>query len=164
MTRWLFTTCLTIIACGGSRTTPSTDAALRANEGVYEFSASVPSREVGQTIRVQGTLSIIEDSLFIQSPNGCYDAAYRGPGNPNGVPSGPNYKIVSCGGALLAFNRRDPVKSAQWYATVPVPKQRNACVEYRMNEARRQVCIRYQPETYYTYESRSGGVLVKLIQ
>ena len=37
-------------------------------------------------------------------------------------------------------------------------------VEYRVNEARRQVCVRDRLETHYARASRSGPVQVTLIQ
>ena len=154
--------CLVVGACGGSRSDPSVAASSDARDGVYEFTATVPSYEPGKTIRLQGMLTVLGDSLLIQSPNGCVTAAEYGRVVPKGMPGTTTAKGYYCGGAWLSFAGRDPVKSAMWYASVPVPKQRNACVEYVRRETR-QVCVRYRPETYYEYQTRSGGLQLKLI-
>lgn len=165
MNRWIPTTaCAALCACGSSRGAPTVEAPSGSGEGIYEFSASIPARQAGTTIRVQGTFTLVGDSLLVQSPNGCEAVVSRGPAAPNGVPSSATVRSFYCGGALLTFDRRDPVKAARWFASVPVPKQRNACVEYRTSENRRQVCVRWRPETYYTYETRSGGIQVRPIQ
>src|SRR5687767_4025220 len=150
-------------ACGGARSSPSADAPSEARYGVYEFSASVPAYEPGKTQRIQGTLTVLADSVFIQSPNGCTNASERTRYFPRGMPYVPGAKgFYDCGGTWLSFAGRNPVKSAMWYASVPVPKQRNACVEYVRRETR-QVCVRYRPETYYEYQTRSGALQLKLI-
>lgn len=163
MNRWIAAfACAVVGACGGSRSGPSVDTSSDARYGVYEFTATVPSYEPGKTIRLQGTLTIVGDSLLIQSPNGCVAAADYGRVMPRGMPATTTARGFYCGGAWLSFAGRDPVKSAAWYASVPVPKQRNACVEYVRRETR-QVCVRYRPETYYEYQTRSGGLQLKLI-
>ena len=153
---------LALSACGGSRSAPTAKSPSESKEGNYEFSASIPARQPGTTIRVQGTFTLVGDSLFVQSATGCDAVVQLGPAAPNGVPSKAIARSFYCGGGLLSFDRRDPVRGARWTATVPVPKQRNACVEYVRRETR-QVCVRYRPETYYTTELRSGGIQVRRI-
>ena len=165
MNRWIaLVSCVALTACGGSRSTPAVGATSGSADGVYEFNVSVPAYEPGKTLRVQGTLTVLGDSLIIQSPNSCEDVVGLVRYMPKGMPSANAARGFNCGGAWFSFNRRDPVKSATWYATVPIPKQRNACAEYRVNDARRQVCVRWRPETYYEYQSRSGSIPLRLIQ
>ena len=166
MNRWIAAlSCVVLNACGGARSTPSAGTT-NTRDGVYEFSASFPAYEPGKTIHVQGTLTILGDSLSVQSPNGCMTAVEYGRVVPRGMPSTTTQRTFVCAGAWLSFAGSDPVKSATWYATVPVPKQRNTCAEYRVNDARsgRRECVRYRPETYYEYQTRSGGIQVRLIQ
>ena len=164
MNRWMLTVASVALgACGGARSSSSADAPFNTRDGVYEFSANVPAYEPGKTLRIQGTLTILGDSVFIQSPNGCAAASERTRYFPKGMPYVPGSKgFFDCGGTWLSFAGRDPVKSAMWYATVPIAKQRNACVEYVRRETR-QVCVRYRPETYYEYQTRSGGIQVRLV-
>jgi hypothetical protein len=107
-------------------------------------------------MRIRGTLVVIGDSLIVHPDSNCVIAEVREARSPGGV-------RLNCRGASVNFDRRNPT-AATWFTRVKVPKQRNACVEYRFNEARRQVCVRYRPETYYADESRSGPVQVRLIQ
>ena len=162
--RWTATfACVATMSCGGSRGAPSVDSPSGAAEGVYEFSANLPAYEPGKTLHIQGTLTIIGDSLIVQSPNGCTAELGRTQYFPRGMPYVPGAKgWYNCGGTWLSFRARDPVKSAIWYASVPVAKQRNACVEYVRRETR-QVCVRYRPETYYEHQTRSGGIQVKRV-
>jgi hypothetical protein len=152
--------CFAIAACGGARHTPSA-ASSGSNEGVYEFSATIPTRQPGQTLRISGTFSVVDDSLYVQHRNECYQVAPGASGLP---PSTGTVATLYCGGALVTFDRRNPT-SAKWVATVPVPKQRNVCAEYepRPPTGNNPRCIRQRVESYYTYEQRTGVVQVKRI-
>ena len=151
--------CLAAAACGGtSRSAPSTESAEASKEGVYEYSASIPGEQMGRTLRIRGTLVVLHDSMIVHPDSNCFVSEVRKVLNTGGV-------TLSCGRGIttVTFDQRNPT-GATWVGWVQVPKQRNACVEYRINEARRQVCVRYRPETYYARESRSGPVQVKLVQ
>ena len=148
-----------IAACGGARHAPS--AGSGSDEGVYEYSATIPTRQPGQTLRVSGTFSVLEDSLYVQHGNECYQVA---PGTSGMAPSTGSVANLYCGSALVTFDRRNPT-SAKWLATVPVPRQRNVCAEYepRPPSGNNPRCIRWRVESYYTYEQRTGVVQVKRI-
>jgi hypothetical protein len=153
--------CVAITACGGaSRSVPSMSSASDSPEGVYEYSATIPGFQPGKTLRVQGTLSIVGDSLFVQPVSGC--VLYR-PAIGQ-APVRPGAATLNCGGASLHFDRRN-LKSGTWYSVVQVPKQRNACVQYEPRDAARSPrCIRSRPETYYESQRKSGVVQIRLIQ
>ena len=150
--------CLAITACGGaSRSASATNSG--SEEGVYEYSASVPY-QAGKTIRVQGTLSVVGDSLFVQPDSGCY--LYRPAAGQ--APVRPGAATLNCGGASLNFDRRN-LKSGTWFSVVQVPKQRNVCAQYEPRDAARSPrCLRWRPETYYESQRRTGVVQVRLIQ
>ena len=150
--------CLAITGCGGaSRTAPATYSG--SDEGVYEYSASVPY-QAGKTIRVQDTLSVVGDSLYVQPDSGCY--LYR-PASGQ-APVRPGAATLNCGAASLNFDRRN-LKSGTWFSVVQVPKQRNVCVQYEPRDpARSPRCLRWRPETYYESQRRTGVVQVRLIQ
>jgi hypothetical protein len=158
MRRRVLVACLAITACGGaSRSAPTTNAG--SAEGVYEYSASVPY-QVGTTIRVHGTLSVVGDSLFVQPDSGCF--LYRPAVGQ--APIRPGAATLTCGGASLKFDRRN-LKSGTWYSVVQVPKQRNVCAQYEPRDAARSPrCLRWRPETYYESQRRTGVVQVRLIQ
>lgn len=154
--------CIALGACGGARSSPSVEA--KSKDGFYEFSAAIPSSQQGEgTVRVQGTLSAFDDSLWVQT--GSSECAVVPVPERYRTPSDKRVATVYCRtGARITFDRRDPT-SARWYARVAVPKQRNTCVEYgpRPPTGNRPNCLRWRPETYYTYEQRSGAVQVKRI-
>ena len=110
---------------------------------------------------MKGTLSAFDDSLFVQTGPECrpvtWAERYR-------TPSTDRVATIYCDGATLTFEKKNP-ESARWSTRVQVPKQRNACVEYEPmgRGGNRPRCIRYKPETYYTYEQRSGTIQVKRI-
>jgi hypothetical protein len=159
MQRWIaVTTCIALSACGSARRSAhSTTSPSVSNEGVYEYSATIPGYQPGKTLRVQGTLSVVGDSLFVQPDSGC--VLY----NPT-VRQAPGAATINCGRASLNFDRRN-LKSATWSGFVQVPKQRNSCVQYEPRDAARSPrCIRYRPETYYENQRRSGPVQLRLIQ
>lgn len=158
-------TWLAASACGGTRGASSVDAASAKTDGIFDFVANVPGQQMGSTIRVRGTLAIVGDSLVVHPDTNC--AIFTPEMNARLVASqrasiGPGVASLYCqGGARLTFYRHNP-SAARWSATVRVPKQRNACVEYVRRETR-QVCARYRPETYYEQQIRSGGIQVRLI-
>lgn len=147
-------------ACAGSRGTPATDA-LMSEEGIYEYSASIPGYQIGRTIRVRGSLSVVGDSLFIQPDSGC--VLYRPPTSAQGsVRAGT--ATLTCAEASLFFDRRN-LKSGTWFSYVQVPKQRNVCVQYEPRDAARAPrCLRSRPETYYERQQRTGVVQIRPIQ
>jgi hypothetical protein len=124
MQQWIaVTTCIALSACGSARRSAhSTTSPSVSNEGVYEYSATIPGYQPGKTLRVQGTLSVVGDSLFVQPDSGC--VLY----NPT-VRHAPGAATINCGRASLNFDRRN-LKSATWSGFVQVPKQRNSCVQY----------------------------------
>lgn len=158
----LLIACVAITACGGgSRSTPSTASTSVSPEGVYEYLATIPGYQPGKTLIVQGTLSVVGDSLFVQPDSGCF--LFR-PMRVGQEPVRPGTATLTCGGASLNFDRRN-LKSGTWYSFVQVPKQRNACVQYEPRDAARSPrCIRSRPETYYESQRRSGVVQIRLIQ
>ena len=155
--------CIALGACGGARSSPSVEGA-KSKDGVYEFSAAVPATQQGEpTLRVNGTLSAFDDSLWVQP--GSSECAAVTPSERYHTPSDDRVATVYCrGGARLTFDRRAPT-SARWHMRVAVPKQRNTCAEYGPlpTNGNRKPCIRWRTETYYTYEQRSGAVQVKRI-
>ena len=155
--------CFVITGCGGARSAPSTTSS-GSNDGVYEFSAVVPTTQQGtqravSTLRVTGTLSVVNDSLLVQPGPNCYLGPYGAPG-----PATSRVETIYCGSATLTFDKRNPA-SARWSATVQVPKQRNACAQYetRPPTGNSPRCIQYRVETYYVSERRTGAVQVKRI-
>jgi len=161
MDRWIaVTACIVTGACGGSRGAPSTESAA-SQEGIYEYSASIPGYQVGRTIRVRGTLSVVGDSLYVQPDSGC--VLYQ-PTRPGQAPVRAGTATLNCGEASLNFDRRN-LKSGQWFSYVQVPKQRNTCVQYEPRDpARSPRCLRSRPETYYERQQRTGVVQIKPIQ
>jgi hypothetical protein len=160
MNRWLSaTTCLTMIACGGSRTAPvsgepsgptsSRDVASTV-EGTYDFVATVP----GQAIR--GTLQVAADTMFFAPAEGC-DSNIRS--EPIGHASNGGVLRYACMSAVLAFDRRNPVRSSKWSATVRQQRRREVCAERAVRNGR-EVCIRNAIETYEVSESRTGSIQV----
>ena len=148
--------CLASIACGGAaRSGASPDMSPTANAGVYEYSASVPGREPGSTVRVNGTIAVVGDSLIIHPSAGCAQVETK-------VVSAVS---VNCSGISLTFDRRN-LSGGTWYSIVSVPKQRNACAQYEQtgDRARSPRCIRWRPETYYVQERRTGRVALRSIQ
>jgi len=120
MQRWIaVTTCIALSACGSARRNAhSTTSPSVSNERVYEYSATIPGYQPGKTLRVQGTLSVVGDSLFVQPDSGC--VLY----NPT-VRQAPGAATITCGGASLNFDRRN-LKSATWSGFVQVPKHGTA--------------------------------------
>jgi len=157
----LLITCVVIAACGGSsRGAPSTTLPSDSPEGVYEYSATIPGYQPGTTLRVQGTLSVVGDSLFVQPDSGC--VLYR-PTRVGQEQGRAGTATLNCGRASLNFDRRN-LKSGTWSGLVQVPKQRNTCVQYEPRDAARSPrCIRSRPETYYENQRRSGVVQIKAI-
>lgn len=152
MNRWIaLTSCGAAIACAGSRNAPATDASSPTAVGLYEYSATIPGYQPGSTLRVRGILTVVGDSLFVQSESGC--PVYR---------RSQGSVTVHCG-ASLSFDARN-LRSGRWVTMVQVPRQRNVCVQYEPRDPARQPrCIRSRPETYYVSEPRSGAVQIKRI-
>jgi hypothetical protein len=158
----LLIACVAITACGGaSRNAELTTSPSNSLEGVYQYSATIPGYQPGKTLRVQGTLTVVGDSLFVQPDSGC--VLYQ-PTRVGQEPIRAGAATLNCGGASLNFTRRN-LKSGTWYSVVQVPKQRNTCVQYEPRDAARSPrCIRSRPETYYESQRRSGVVQIRLIQ
>jgi hypothetical protein len=157
--RTITLSCVAALACGGgARSGATMDAPSRSRDGVYEYTASIPGAQAGSTIRVQGTLAFVDDSLVVHPDGNCGVAVSR---------VAPIHRLASLncgGGATLTLDLRNGA-SGTWSTMVSVPKQRNACVEYAPRDpARSPRCIRWRPETYYVRERRSGPVRIRLIQ
>lgn len=147
-----------LAACAGSRSATETEARSSTADGQYEYSASIPSYQPGRTLRVTGSLAIVGDSLFVYPGSGCTVTRH----NRSAIAgTSPGSAAVNCAGASLSFDARN-MRSGRWVTVVPVPKQRNVCVEYEPRDpARTRRCIRYRPETYYESQQRSGVVQIK---
>lgn len=73
------------------------------------------------------------------------------------------FRFGCTGGLLFTFDRRNPVRSSTWTASVPVRRRRQVCAERAVRDGR-EVCIRQEFETYETTESRSGTLQVRRVQ
>jgi hypothetical protein len=153
MNRWVATTaCLATIACGGSRTAPMSEApsSPTAAEGTYDFVATVPGHAV------RGTLQVTGDTMFFNAVEGC-DSNLRS--EPiNNASQGGVYRYA-CSAAVLAFDRRNLVRSSKWSATVQKELLREVCAERGVRNGR-EVCIRNEIQRYSVPESRSGSIQV----
>lgn len=63
------------------------------------------------------------------------------------------------GGALLTFDRNNPVQRSKWSTSVPVRRQREVCAQTEIRSGR-EVCVRREIETYEVMERRSGTMQV----
>lgn len=153
MNRWVATTaCLAMIACGGSRTAPPSGATSTPTtaDGIYDFVATVP----GQAVR--GTLQVAGDTMFFNAVQGC-DSNLRS--EPLNNASQAGVFRYACSAAVLAFDRRNPVRSSKWSATVQKELLRQVCAERAVRNGR-EVCIRNEVERYSVSESRTGSIQV----
>ena len=139
---------------GGSRTAPTTESSPDVLEGTYQFTAGTPN----QIIR--GSLRVTDDQMGVQFETACQSEVGPQP-FPRGMPSSTSFRRYYCSGAWLMFDNRNP-RSAKWYATVQLPRQRQVCVRYETRNGR-QVCGEQGSETYFVYETRSGGIQVQKV-
>jgi hypothetical protein len=149
---------------GGARTDGSS-----ANEppagpaiGTYEIAASIPGQHV------KGTLQITADSMWFRSESNCESryspAAFMDVAMAQATKNvvGQDRIRFGCDGAMLSFDRRNPIQGAQWASTIVVPRQRQVCANYVMRNGQR-VCERTTTETYETRETRTGPIQVHRI-
>jgi hypothetical protein len=130
--------------------------------GAYEVTATLPGQHV------KGMLNVTADSMSFSSDSNC-EKRYSVAGSRevamaqsmrNSV--GKNRMTFGCDGALLTFDRNNPMQSASWHATISVPKQRTVCNNYVMRGTQR-VCESTSVEMYEVSESRSGPIQVRRI-
>lgn len=140
---------MTLLSCAsGGGTTTSRDVA--SAEGTYDFVATVP----GQAVR--GTLQVSADTMFFSPVEGC-NANIRS--EPIGHASNAGIFRYACNMAVLEFDRRNPVRSSKWSATVQTKRRREFCAERAVRNGR-EVCVRTAIETYEVPETRSGSIQV----
>jgi hypothetical protein len=154
MQRWFaVTACIALTACGGSsRGAPSVDAPPASSEEHYEFSATTPNQVIRGTVRVSS------DAMDVQFETPCQSET-TSRGMPSGMPSSTSISRHACGGTWLTFDRRNPT-SAKWFASVQLPRRREACSRYETQNGR-QVCVSRSTETYYINETRTGVIQVR---
>ena len=141
-----FVTLLSCASGGGSPTSRDVASA----EGTYDFVATVP----GQAVR--GTLQVTADTMLFSPVEGC-NSNIRA--EPIGRASYAGVFRYACSSAVLEFDRRNPVRSSKWSATVQVKRRREVCAERAVRNGR-EVCIRNTIETYEVPERRSGSIQV----
>lgn len=152
-----------ILALAGCASGGSAGASREARgpvEGIYEFFANIPYAQTGtqSTLRVRGTISVVDDSVYVQPDASCVPASVDERGVPN------RWLAFNCMGASLTFERSNPT-AARWSSYVQVPRLRNVCVDYAPRPATGNAprCLQWRRETYYTRELRSGTIQVKRI-
>lgn len=153
-------TCAVMAACASGGNPGASRKAGGSVEGIYEFFANIPSPLAGNQsiIRVRGTISVVDDSVYVQPDASCVRASDDARGAPN------RWLAFNCMGASLTFERSNPA-AARWSSYVQVPRLRNVCVLYapRPNTGVEPRCLQWRRETYYTRELRSGTIQVKRI-
>jgi hypothetical protein len=141
-----FVALLSCASGGGSATSRDVASA----EGMYDFFATVP----GQGVR--GTLQVTADTMLFNAVEGC-NSNIRS--EPIGHTSYAGVFRYACSSAVLEFDRRNPVRSSKWSATVQIKRRREVCAERAVRNGR-EVCIRNTIETYEVPERRSGSIQV----
>ena len=149
---WSVLLLATLVACASAGN--STREATRPAEGLYEFSANTPNQLIRGNIRMDSSGTGVQFETACQT-----EATVRG--MPSGMPSSTGMMRYYCSGAWLTFDRRNP-QTAKWFATVPIPRRREVCARYDTVNGR-QVCASRTTETYYVYETRSGGIQVRRV-
>lgn len=143
-------TAATLAACASAGSSTASREVPGSVEGTYEFFASVPEQHL------RGTLRVHPDTMFVDIDDArCAYAA----GLPNNQ-GDQNVFRFGCGGAMLTFDRRNPVQFSKWSATIQVPRRREVCARYDTVNGR-QVCVSRTTETYYVAENRSGGIQLR---
>lgn len=149
-------TLVTLLSCASGGSTTSRNVALVEGtsvapvEGTYDFVATVP----GQAVR--GTLQVAADTMFFSAVEGCNSNIRSEPINHASYAGVFRY---ACSSAVLEFDRRNPVRSSKWSATVQIQRRREVCAERAVRNGR-EVCIRNAIETYEVPETRSGSIQV----
>jgi hypothetical protein len=141
-------TLVTVLSCASGGSTTSRDVA--PAEGTYDFVATVP----GQAVR--GTLQVAADTMFFSPVEGCNSNIRT---EPIGHASNAGVFRYACSSAVLEFDRRNPVRSSKWSATVQIRRRREVCAERAVRNGR-EVCVRTEFETYEVNENRSGLIQV----
>ena len=142
-------TLVTLLSCASSGNTSQLNDATGASEGTYTFFASIP----GQHLR--GTVRILPDTVLVDAEGtGCV---------PSVVPmvqTNRNVFFYGCtGGALLTFDRNNPVQRSRWSANVAKRQRREVCVQTEVRSGR-EVCVRRAMESYEVSERQSGTLQV----
>ena len=118
-------------------------------EGTYDFFASMP----GQHLR--GTVRILTDTVLVDT-----EGTNCVPSMRPKVQTNRNVFFYGCtGGALLTFDRNNPVQRSRWSTNVPVRRRQQVCTQTEVRSGR-EVCRRRAIETYEAMEARSGAVQV----
>ena len=142
-------TTVTLLGCASSGRTSQLSDATGVSEGSYSFFASIP----GQHLR--GTVRILPDTVLVDAEGtGCV------PSVQPIVQTNRNVFYYGCtGGALLTFDRNNPVQRSRWSSNVAVRQRREICAQTEIRSGR-EVCVRRAMETYETFERRSGELQV----
>lgn len=143
-------TLMGLLSCASGTPATARLDATEPVEGTYDVRATVPGKVV------RGTLQVAADTIYFDAVEGC---ASNIRSEPIGRESQAGIYRFACEGAVLAFDRRNPVRSSKWYATVRQQRRREVCAE-RAVRSGREVCVRTTIETYEVPESRSGMIQV----
>ena len=141
-------TLVTLLSCASGGSTTSREVG--PVEGTYDFVATVP----GQAVR--GTLQVGADTMLFSAVEGCNSNIRSEP--INHASNGGVFRYA-CSSAVLEFDRRNPVRSSKWSATVQIKHRRQVCAERAVRNGR-EVCVRNAIETYEVPEKRSGSIQV----
>ena len=146
-----------LCACGGGRPAPTTETTSPYDNASYAFSAATPNANVA------GKILVNSSGTFVDFDTPCQGGEVtRLQGLPSGMPSTTSAARYYCGGAWLVFDRRNPSGAARWFANVETPRSRRVCDSYVTRNGQ-QVCASYRSETYFVYETRTGGIQVQRI-
>ena len=142
-------TLVTLLGCASSGRTSPIDNATGLSEGTYDFFASIP----GQHLR--GTVRILPDTVLVDAEGtGCVPSV-----QPR-VQTNRSVFFYGCtGGALLTFDRNNPVQRSRWSSNVAIRQRREICAQTEIRSGR-EVCVRRAMETYEVMEPRSGALQV----
>lgn len=142
-------TLVTLLGCASSGRSTPIDNTAGLSEGTFDFFASIP----GQHLR--GTVRILTDTVLVDAEGtGCV------PSVQPIVQTNRNVFYYGCtGGALLTFDRNNPVQRSRWSSSVAIRHRREVCAQTEIRSGR-EVCLRRAIETYEVIEPRSGTLQV----
>lgn len=139
----------TLLGCARPGRAYQMGGATSLREGTYDFFASMP----GQHLR--GTVRILTDTVLVDTEGATCIPSVR----PK-LQTNRNVFLYGCtGGAMLTFDRNNPVQRSRWSTNVPVRRRQQVCTQTEVRDGR-EVCRRRAVETYEAVEPRSGAVQV----
>jgi hypothetical protein len=119
-------------------------------QGQYRFEASL-DRGV-----IRGTMTVTADTILLDpETESCRPAL--GPSDLTAI----KYECIGTSNydnLVFRLDRHSPATRSSWSATTTVRKQRNVCVEYRVDDKGQRVCSRYETQSYDDTQ-RVGGAL-----